>query len=148
MDSILPTAVLSASSLLNNLLSSAKNARELVKLSSDAALKEQIGDLLEAVLEVKIRVIDLDEENRRLREQIARKQSLTRDSTFGYWKSADDPDPVCPKCWEGAGKVCFLSPIEMTDSGATRRSCRQCEHQYWESRPSPTLPTPSARRRP
>jgi hypothetical protein len=131
MDSILPPAVLSVASLVSNVLSSAKAAKELAKQSGDSALKEQIGDLIDSVLEVKQRVLELDEENRSLRQQLAKKAAVRRDPQFGYYFAECDPDPLCPKCYESSNKLIHL-PHSQTWSGGVRRDCLECQSTFWE----------------
>jgi hypothetical protein len=131
MDSIVPAAALSVASLVSNVLSSAKAAKELAKQSGDTDLKEQIGDLIDSVLEVKQRVLELDEENRSLRQQLAQKGAVRRDSQFGYYFGEGDPDPLCPKCYESAAKLIHLTQAK-TWSGGVRRDCRECRQVFWE----------------
>jgi hypothetical protein len=131
MDSILPPAVLSVASLVSNVLSSAKAAKELAKQSGDSALKEQIGELIDSVLEVKQRVLELDEENRSLRQQLAKKAAVRRDPQFGYYFAEGDADPFCPKCYESSAKLVHLTQSEPW-SGGIRRNCRECRDTFWE----------------
>lgn len=132
MDSIIAPVVLSATALVSNLMSSAKNARELAKLSSDSDLKVAIGEMLSDIIEVKLRVSDLDDENRALKAQLLLKASLTRTSEFGYWfKDGDVGDPLCPKCYEGRGMLIYLPAAERLDRGILR-VCRECKHMFWE----------------
>lgn len=62
---ILPSAVLTTAQLVGTLVASAKNARDLAKESSDNELKASISELYDSLIDVKARVFDLDEENRR-----------------------------------------------------------------------------------
>jgi hypothetical protein len=66
--SIIPPVVLTVTLLVGGLVSSAKTARELPKDTSNHELKAAVSDLYDDVLSVKARVVDLDEENRALRE--------------------------------------------------------------------------------
>ena len=131
MDSIIPPAVLSVASLVSNVLSSAKAAKELAKQSGDAELKERIGELFDSILDVKERVLELDEENRKLREQLAEKTQVERTSEFGYYFAQDDPDPLCPKCYESARKLIHLTAAQRSNGGVVR-DCRECSFQFWE----------------
>jgi hypothetical protein len=134
MDSILPAAALTVSSLVNNLLTSAKTARELSKQSADSALKEQIADIFDCILDVKDRVLELDADNRFLREQLKEKASMKRDPAFGYYFIDGDPDPHCSKCYEGSGKVIHLTKARRSGNGI-RRDCRECSITFWEEPP-------------
>ena len=70
MDAILPT-VISTMALVNSVIGSAKNARDLAIQSENSDVKDAIIGVYDAILEVKNRVLDLDEENRKLREKLA-----------------------------------------------------------------------------
>lgn len=132
MDLIVPATVLSVSSLVNNLVSSVKSAKELAKQSSDGGLKEQIADVFDIVLDIKERVLELNEENRALRTALAQKAALKRNPEFGYYYMGDDPSPICPKCYEDVGKIVFLPPPQPW-SDAIRLDCRVCESTFWEN---------------
>jgi len=130
--SIVPAAALTVTSLVNNLVSSVKNARELSKQSSDSELKEQIADIYDAIVDVKARVLDLDTENRSLREQLAQKASVKHDpNTKGFYKEGEI-DPLCPKC--------FQSPthdvVYLRDEGDQSGYCVVCRtaHSYLHRR--------------
>lgn len=131
MDSIIPAAVLTVSTLVNNALTSAKTVREVAKQSQDSALKDQISDLYDAIIDIKARVLEIDEENQQLRAQLAQRASVKRTSEFGYYFVASDPDPHCPKCYEGSGKLIHL-PASERWSGGIRRVCIECHQPYWE----------------
>ena len=135
MDSTAPAAVVSVSPLVNNLVSSARTAKELTKQSTDSELKEQISDLF------------ADEENRSLRAKLAQKASVTRNPEFGYYFANGDPDPHCPKCYEGAEKMIHLPKAEPW-SGGVRRDCVECQQTFWEKPmvPSYSFAVPATRR--
>ena len=50
---------------------------------------------------------------------------------FNYYYQADDPVPMCPKCWESENKKIHLSEAERF-MGSMRRLCRLCHEVYWE----------------
>lgn len=133
MDSIVPHAVLTVTSLVNSALGSVRAAKELAKDSSDTELKERIAEVYDSFLDIKDRVLDLDLENRTLREQLAKRATFKRTSEFGYYFADGDPDPYCPKCYEGAGKEIHL-PKASDRVGGFMRVCRECKHQYVEGK--------------
>jgi len=99
---------------------------------------------LSNVLEMKIKILELDEENRKLKEQLNQKGSIKRESRTGfYFKDEAMDDPLCPKCYEGDGKLIYL-PASERWSGGIRRVCRECHSYLWEVQP----PEPSTRRKP
>jgi hypothetical protein len=132
---VVPAAVLSVTSVLNNLLSSAKTTKEFVKQTSDLELIAQITDLYSAILDVKEKVLDLDAENRSLRAELSQKANVKRTSEFGYFFVEGDPDPHCPKCWEGSGKLGHLSASKPFSNGIVR-NCLLCGEKYWERKGS------------
>jgi len=90
--SIIPPAVLTATQLVGGLIASAKTARDLAKDSSSHELKAAISDLYDEVLNVKERVLDLDEENRSLKSELARKNEIVGpDGPNRYFYYKDKP---------------------------------------------------------
>jgi hypothetical protein len=117
--------------LANATLSGLKSAVELTKQSKDHALKNQISEVLSSFLELQVKVLELDIENRTLKSQLAQKDSIQRKGEFGYFFKDEDPDPLCPKCYEGAGKIIHLSGLKQ-EHGGVRRTCMECNLSFWE----------------
>ncbi|MGA9669974.1 MAG: hypothetical protein WBQ94_12245 [Terracidiphilus sp.] len=133
--SIIGPAVLTAAQLVSGVVSTAKTARDLAKDSSNHELKAIISELYDAVLDVKGRVLDLDEDNRRLKEELARKDEIVGPlDPHGYFFRKDKPDqPLCPKCIQSQPpNLVFLSPVRNINGG-TRRSCVVCRYFHNET---------------
>lgn len=131
---IFPTVV-SAAQLVSGLVSTAKNARDLAKDSSDHALKAAVGDLYDAVLDVKARVIDLDEENRSLKTQLVQREEIEGpDDNLGYFCFKRTPDkPLCPRCYQSVpSKVTYMGPRHEQGS-YVMRSCPVCNFSVREA---------------
>jgi hypothetical protein len=100
-----------AGQLLGTAVSIIRNARDLAKDSSDHELKNVISDAYDAVLNLKEKLLDLDEENRQLKAQLSKRGSFTGPiPPFGYVYKADDTGkdhPLCPKCYQGNGHESF-----------------------------------------
>lgn len=128
-------------SLINSALSSVRTAKDLTKQSKDSDLKEQISGIYDAILSMKERVLELDEENRNLRQQLEQRAAIKRSGEFGYFYQDGDADPLCPKCWEGSNKIAHLSAVRQRSSGL-KRDCLQCDTVYWEKDPGSSLPRP------
>ena len=143
MDSIIPPVLLSLVSLLNNVASSARNALEIAKKSGNTDLKAAISELYDDILDVKGRVLELDEENRVLRADLAKKGSITYSSELGYYFVAGDPNPYCPTCYDANEKLLHLTASEPWNGGQ-RRNCRVCRHTYWDKPQNHSCPDPSA----
>jgi hypothetical protein len=132
---MIPPEVLSVGQLISNLVSTAKSAREFAKSSSDHKLKGAVSDLYDALLDVKGRVLELDEENRRLKAELARKDELVGPTEpHGYFFYKDKPDqPLCPKCLQSQPKsIVFLSRLSELDGGKYR-SCIICLYDNFET---------------
>jgi hypothetical protein len=117
--------------LANSAVSAVKSAYELTKKTSDMELKHQMSTVMDTVLDLKAKIIELDEENRTLREQLGQKDKIVRGGEFGYWFKEGETDPLCPKCYEESSKTIYL-PASEPWSGGIRRHCRVCSAYYWE----------------
>jgi hypothetical protein len=146
--SILPPAVLTTTQLLGGLVASAKNAVDLAKASSDHALKGAVSELYDSLLDVKARVLDLDEENRGLKAELARKDEFvgpTEPHGYFFFKERLD-QPLCPKCLQSQpSNPVFMSPLSQRFAG-TMRECLVCKWQNFETRNQPSSPRTTRRR--
>lgn len=139
---LLPPAVVTATQLVGGLVASAKNALDLAKASSDHALKSAVSELYDSLLDVKGRVLDLDEENRHLKAELARKDEFVGPlGPHGYFFYKDRPDqPLCPKCFQSQPQnPVFLSPIQIMNGG-THRQCHICHWENYETAEQPFPP--------
>jgi hypothetical protein len=93
-----PIGVFSAAQLFANVLSSVKAARDIAKDTSDPLLKAQVGEAYEGLLDLKERLLVLDEENRQLRAELAKRSEIEGPiPPFGYfYKYGDRDHPLCP----------------------------------------------------
>jgi hypothetical protein len=139
-----PKAILTVTSLVNSALSSVRAAKELAKDSSDTVVKERIAEVFDSFLNIKDRILALDEENRALKEQLAKRAAFKRNSEFGYYFAEGDPDPYCPKCYEGAGKEIHL-PKASDRAGGLMRVRRVCQHLFIEGKHQLGSPDTSSR---
>jgi hypothetical protein len=119
--------------LVNTTLSGLRSAVELADKSKDRALKNQLSEVLSSFLALQVKVLELDIENRTLKSQLAQKDAIERRGEFGYFFKDADPDPLCPKCYEGTGKIIHLSNLKQ-ESGGVRRVCRECNLSFWETK--------------
>ncbi len=133
--SIIAPVVLTAAQFVSGVVSTAKTARDLAKDSSNHELKAIISELYDAVLDVKGQVLVLDEENRNLREELARKDEIVGPlDPHGYFFCKNKPgQPLCPKCFQSLPKnVVFLPPLQSFDGG-TYRFCMICGFEHYET---------------
>jgi hypothetical protein len=131
MTMIDPHSAAAAVGLANSAFTAVKSAFELAKKTTDLELKHEISATFDSVLELKVKVYELAEENRDLREQLTKKATVKRNHEFGYYFVDDDPDPHCAKCYEVSGKLIHL-PASRPSSGGVRRDCMECRHTTWE----------------
>jgi len=134
--SIIPQAALTTVQIISGLAASAKNAVDLAKSSSSNELKGAVSELYDSVLDVKARVLDLDEENRSLRAQLAQREEIVGpDAKFGYFYFKSKPDePLCPKCYQSApSKVVNMGPKDRR-AGGIMRFCPVCDFPITEER--------------
>lgn len=134
---IVPPAVLGTAQLVGGLLGSTKNALELAKQSSNHDLKASISELYDSLLDVKARVLELDEENRRLKAELSQKdQVIGPTGQHGYFFRKDKPEqPLCPKCFQSQpSNEVFLGPLHKHRNGKLRK-CPVCNYGNYEEPP-------------
>ena len=123
---ILPSTVLTTTQLVGGLVASPKNALDISEGIFDHALKASISELYDSLLDVKGRVLDLDEENRSLRAELVSKDWIVRPhEVYGYFYFKDKMEqPLCPKCFQSQPRnVVFLAPLVTAIEGETYREC-------------------------
>ena len=128
------SAVATASSVLSSALSAMKYVREVSDVSDDLELKSRINDLYTALLDVRSKVLDLDEENRHLKAELSRKADIVGpDAKFGYFFFKDKPtEPLCPKCYQSVpSKVVNMGPRDQR-TGGMMRFCPVCNYRVIE----------------
>lgn len=133
--SIIPQAALTTVQIVSGLAASAKNAVDLAKGTSNNDLKGAVSELYDSVLDVKARVLDLDEENRNLKAQLALHEEITGpDEHFGYFYFKSRPnEPLCPKCYQSAqSSPTFMGP-RYKQGSYTRRMCPVCKFSHDEA---------------
>jgi hypothetical protein len=137
--SIIPQAALTTMQIVSGLAASAKNAVDLAKSTSNNELKGALSELYDSVLDVKARVLDLDEENRSLKAQLAQREEIIGpDEVNGYFCYKNKPEkPLCPKCYQTVpSNAVYLGPTQ-TVNGGIRRTCRVCGFKRMETPENP-----------
>jgi hypothetical protein len=125
--------VATALGLANSTIAAARTLVDLAKNTTNHELKNQVSDVLSNVLEMKIKILELDEANRNLKEKLNQKGSITRDPKFGYWFKDGETEPLCPKCFEGpSGAVTYLLPLYGRPGIIPHRKCVVCQQMYPE----------------
>ena len=132
--SIIPQAALTTMQIVSGLAASAKNAVDLAKSTSNNELKGAVSELYDSVLDVKARVLDLDEEVRSLKAQVAQREEIIGpDAAFGYFYFKGKPnEPLCPKCYQSLpSKVVNMGPRDQR-VGGIMRFCPVCNFSVTE----------------
>ena len=125
---LIPPAALTTVQIVSGLAASAKNAYELAKATTNNELKGAVSELYDSVLDVKVRVLDLDQEVRDLKAQLAQREEIIGpDEKFGYFYLKNRPnEPICPKCYQSAqSSPTFMGPRHQQGS-YIMRSCPVC----------------------
>jgi hypothetical protein len=133
---ILPQAALTTVQIVSGLAASAKNAVDLAKASSNNELKGAVSELYDSVLDVKARVLELDEQVRTLKTQLAQREEIIGpDARFGHFYFKDKPnEPLCPKCYQSIpSKVVNMGPRDQR-AGGIMRFCPVCNFTVTEER--------------
>lgn len=134
--SIIPQAALTTVQIVSGLAASAKNAVDLAKSTSNNELKGAVSELYDSVLDVKARVLDLDEEVRGLKTQLALREEISGpDARFGCFHFKSKPnEPLCPKCYQSIpSKVVYMGPRDQR-AGGIMRFCPVCNFTVTEER--------------
>lgn len=132
-----PIAVSAAVALFNSVLNAFKQVRELSTDSGDLNLKGSISELYDKLLDVREKLLDLDDENRRLRQQLEIKAKVERKKPFGYYYLEGEIDsPLCRVCYERDGRLIHLDHPLHDGDGAIRRWCCGCQQSFYEQLPA------------
>ncbi len=98
---------------------------KLIRDLIDEAKKQKNLELVDALIEIKLKVCELEEENNDLLRQIKIKESVVRHVDGAYITLKDDPKEIryCAVCWGRDGKL-----IQMHDRG-----CIICETNWQQA---------------
>ncbi len=134
--SIIPPDALSTIQLVSGLITSAKNAVDIAKLSSNRDLQAAVSELLVGVMDVKVRVLEFDEEVRNLKAQLAQREEIIGpDAEFGYFHFKSKPnEPLCPKCYQSVpSTIVNMGPRDQR-AGGIMRFCPVCNFTVTEEK--------------
>ncbi|MGA9673068.1 MAG: hypothetical protein WBQ94_27970 [Terracidiphilus sp.] len=132
--SIIPQAALTTVQIVSGLAASAKNAVDLARGTSNNELKGALSELYDSVLDVKARVLELDEAVRSLKAQLAQREQVEGpDARFGYFCFKSRPnEPLCPKCYQSIpSRVVNMGPRDQR-AGGIMRFCPVCNFTVTE----------------
>jgi hypothetical protein len=133
---IIPPVVLNTAQIVAGAVASARNAVELAKASSSHELKAAVSELYDSLLDVKARVLDLDEENRALRAAATEAAKYVGPiAPHGYFFSVESmEDPLCPKCFQARSRIIsFMKAPDYAGNGRYSRQCPICFHTHHDN---------------
>ncbi len=125
--------MVTVATLVNNVVSSVKNAKELAKQSGDTDLKAAIAEVYNDILDLKDRVGDLNDENRLLRQKLTEKAEITRHES-GYFFKKGETAPLCPHCYQAPPNYAVVY-LEVWNQSECR--CRVCDKMFYRHLPYP-----------
>jgi hypothetical protein len=136
------TAVAAATTLLANAMKALDSLREQAKGSKDVALKQNISNLYDNLLDVKAAVIRVEEENSELRRTIAEQAEKPpkpepRQVGNAIYYFIGDKGPYCQPCYDVNRRMALLSP-QAEYAGGRGRKCEACKTVFFETTRSPT----------
>jgi hypothetical protein len=117
---------------------------EIIGLIGDALkLAENFRDLefKEKMRVLRERVLELQDENDKLRAKVKRKEEMKPSGPHNYFYHHDAPEtPYCPTCWQKDEKAVLLPAATEYAAGAGRK-CHVCESLFVEkpSKPQPSI---------
>jgi len=115
--------------LVNGAIDAAKKAVGIAKDLNSLELKEQVGDVFNAILDLKVRLLELDEENRTLKAQLDAKENIKFDPSTGLFYKDGEQSPLCPACYQG--KEHLVAYLAQTVSGSRPyHHCKICKNNF------------------
>jgi hypothetical protein len=126
--------VVTTAQLIGSVTGTLKTARDLVKDVSNHELKERIGAALEGLLDLRERLLTLEEDNRQLKEALSKKAQIEGPlPPFGYfYRVGDRLYPLRPRCYQSKEPAEFYMSPAKPWNGGTTRDCRVCNLEVWE----------------
>jgi len=127
--------------LLANAMKALDSLREQAKGSKDTALKENISNLYDNLLDLKAAVIRVEEENSELRRALAQQaerppEPQPREVGNAIYYFVGDKGPYCQPCYDVNHRLALLSP-QAEYAGGRGRKCEACKTVFFETVGSP-----------
>ncbi len=125
--------------LVASAIAALKSVREASEASDNLELKDRISKFYNTFHALQERAIELDVENRSLKDELAHKDELIGPvEPHGYFFFKDRPEhPLCPKCLQSQPRnPVFLTPSHAQNGGLSR-NCTVCGYEHWETKPQP-----------
>jgi hypothetical protein len=130
MSAVHPLDPKSATELISTALAGLRQIKEMAKSSSDSDLKEQVSSVFDDVLELKLKLITLEDENRELKRRLDERAKVRREGRYFYLEG--ESEPLCPNCYHTSDKVIHLERHAGLTPGKVQFFCRVCKEQFFE----------------
>jgi len=135
------TTVAAATAILANAMKALDSLREQAKGSKDVALKENISNLYDSLLDLKAAVIRVEEENSELRRTIAERaekppEPEPRQVGSAIYYFVGEKGPYCQPCYDVNHRLALLAP-QVEYAGGRGRKCEACKAVFFETPGSP-----------
>jgi hypothetical protein len=118
----------------------AKELKGATAAIKDAEVKLKIAELLEAMAEVKIQLVDAQDENLELKQTIKELEAaLARQDEVvfrdGYYYLAEQQDskpegPFCSNCYSSTNRLSLLTEVTGTFRRFGKYECPSCEQRF------------------
>lgn len=125
---------------LGTVVETAKRLREISQKIKDAETKNLIADLNLNLADLKIQVADLQDENRRLRGELAaarvvadQRSRLKRQGNFYYLSNpavGEIPGPYCTGCFDSRERLVLVSELGSVFAALGSHQCPVCQSVY------------------
>lgn len=126
-----------ATQMVGSVVSTVKSLRDWAKSSGNHELNQRAGDVFDSLNDLRQRVLDLDEENRNLKVELAKRADIDGPvPPHGYYFDKRYPEaPLCPKCYQSKEnpRIGYMTTPSAGSFGTSRR-CQLCGFSLYEDR--------------
>jgi len=132
---MIPQGTLETEELIGTLVASAKNAVNLAADSLDRKLQAGVRELYDSAIQVGRRLVELEQENRLLREELDNQAKTVQPEKVGAdLLNVNEPDsPLCPKCLQSVPSTAVALIPSRDSHGAKVLSCSICGYHQFET---------------
>lgn len=124
---------ISAINLAKNISDLTKTLFAVAKEQQKQETKEKLNEVIDALMDLKQRAVELEDENRELKEQLRFKSDdFEYRQPFFYDKSKPNV-PLCPKCFVEHKRAAPMSQQVHEDGGVIFRKCNVCDKLTYEN---------------
>ena len=103
---------------------------------TEAELKMRIAELLEALTNARVSILDAQTEIDGLQQTLlrrsaeARERLVTRDNVYFFRDGEGEAGPYCPRCYEAGGMQMPVTRLSKDWAPVWKYECPQCKNKY------------------